>query len=155
MLTPLEPWIGAKIGLPPTTPLTKGALKSYQLQKLRETVSQARSRSPFYRRLLTDCTVPASLEEISRLPFTWPADLREDDTRFLCVSRDAIERVVTLHSSGTTAPAKRLHFTADDLELTVDFFHHGMAVMVRPADKVLILMPEIFPEVWGTFWSRG
>ncbi len=131
-LTPLEPWIKSKTGLPATAPLTRPFLAEYQLRKVRETIAHARRHSPFYRQQLKGCGDPASLEELARFPFTFPADLQADDLRFLCVSRGEIERVVTLPSSGTTAPAKRLHFTAEDLELTVDFFQHGMATLVEP-----------------------
>jgi phenylacetate-CoA ligase len=157
MLTPLEPWISAKIGLTPDVPLTLTAIRDYQLQQLRTTVEYARSHSPFYRRQLAEIRGQdiRSLDDIARLPFTTPAALREDDLRFLCVSRNKIERVVTLCSSGTTAPAKRLHFTAADLELTVDFFQHGMSTLVQPGQRVLILMPGELPGSVGDLLFRG
>jgi phenylacetate-coenzyme A ligase PaaK-like adenylate-forming protein len=157
MLTPLEPWIKAKIGLPAQEPLTRSALERYQLAKLRETVAYARQHSPFYRTLLqaTHGAELNSLAEIARLPFTAAAELREDELRFLCVSQGEIERVVTIQSSGTTATPKRLHFTAAELELTVDFFHHGMATMVRPGERVLILMPGELPGSVGDLLVKG
>lgn len=154
-LTPLEPWIKTKVGLPSAEPLTRPVLEVYQLRKLRETIGHARRSSPFYRRHLDDCSNPASLAELARLPFTFPADLQADDMRFLCVSRGEIERVVTLASSGTTAPAKRLHFTAEDLELTVDFFQHGMSTLVDPGERVLILMPGALPGSVGDLLVKG
>ncbi|HEY7745370.1 MAG TPA: AMP-binding protein [Desulfuromonadales bacterium] len=155
--TPLEPWIRTKIGLPATQPLTRAALESYQLRKLQETVEYARQHSPLYRSLLQwiGGEELTSLADIARLPFTTAADLREDELRFLCVSQGEIERVVTLHSSGTTAPPKRLHFTAEDLELTVDFFHHGMSTLVKPDERVLILMPGELPGSVGDLLVKG
>ncbi len=96
-----------------------------------------------------------TLDDISTLPFTTPADILENDLSFLCVSQREIERVVTLRSSGTTNEAKRLHFTARDLELTVDFFRHGMATMVAPGEKVLILMPGELPGSVGDLLLQG
>jgi phenylacetate-coenzyme A ligase PaaK-like adenylate-forming protein len=96
-----------------------------------------------------------SFDDLAELPFTVPVDLQEDERRFLCVSPREIERVVTLQTSGTTAAPKRLHFTADDLERTVDFFHHGMATMVQPGDKVLILMPGELPGSVGDLLVKG
>lgn len=141
--TPLEKWIKAKIGSSATGAGLRQELDLHQLMKLRETVDYARSRSPFYRKLLANvCGGDLhGLGDIARLPFTTGEDILEDDLRFLCVSRDEIARVVTLNTSGTTSPAKRLHFTDDDLELTTDLFHHGMTTMVRAGQKVLILMP--------------
>ncbi|HET6461776.1 MAG TPA: AMP-binding protein [Syntrophales bacterium] len=49
--------------------------------------------------------------------------------------------MVTLDSSGTTAQPKRLFFTRDDQELTIDFFHVGMSTFTDPGDRVLILLP--------------
>src|SRR5689334_12295569 len=94
-LTPLEPWIARKIGAGDR--LLRADLESYQLDRLRETLRLARSRSPFYRRQLAG--VPdelASLEDLARLPFTTPQDVRDNPLRFLCVSQDAIQRIVTL-----------------------------------------------------------
>ena len=157
MLTPLEPWIAAKIGLQPGTPLTRDALNDYQLKRLRATVDHAGRQSPFYRRQLAD--LPGAelrtLADIAKLPFTTPADILEDDLRFLCVSQGEIERVVTLRSSGTTTEAKRLHFTAQDLELTVEFFRHGMGTMIKPGERVLILMPGELPGSVGDLLAQG
>ncbi len=141
--TPLENWIKAKIGSSATGAGLREELNRYQLLKLKETVDYARSRTPFYRNLLADLSGSDlhRLGDIASLPFTTGDDILEDDLRFLSVSRDEISRVVTLNTSGTTSPAKRLHFTEDDLELTTDLFHHGMSTMVKPGEKVLILMP--------------
>jgi phenylacetate-coenzyme A ligase PaaK-like adenylate-forming protein len=154
-LTPLEPWIKGKIGLYGAEPLTRASLENYQLRMLRETIRHARHSSPFYRQLLEGCGAPDSLADLARFPFTFAADIQQDELRFLCVSRGEIERVVTLQSSGTTAAAKRLHFTSDDLELTVDFFHHGMSTLVEPGDRVLILMPGHLPGSVGDLLVRG
>ena len=153
--TPLEPWIRTRIGQAETDLLTRPALESYQIRKLRETIALAREASPFYRHQLAGSAAVHSLEDLARLPFTHPADLQEDERRFLCVSPREIERVVTLQTSGTTAVPKRLHFTSNDLERTVDFFHHGMATMVQPGDRVLILMPGELPGSVGDLLVKG
>jgi len=91
-----------------------------------------------------------------RLPFTTSDDLKEHPLRFLCVSQSIIERCVTLQSSGTTGPAKRLFFTKDDLEQTLDFFHHGMSTLVHPGDRVMILLPGSGrPDSVGDLLSRA
>jgi phenylacetate-CoA ligase len=154
-LTPLEPWIKGKIGLAATASLTRTILEEYQLRRLRETIKHARRSSPFYRQQLEGCGDPDSLADLACFPFTFPADIQQDELRFLCVSRGEIERVVTLQSSGTTAAAKRLHFTSDDLELIVDFFQHGMSTLVEPGDRVLILMPGELPGSVGDLLVRG
>ena len=63
--------------------------------------------------------------------------------------------MVTLRSSGTTGEPKRLFFTAEDLELTVDFFGVGMSTLVRAGAKVLILLPGDKPDSVGDLLARG
>ncbi|NTW28186.1 MAG: phenylacetate--CoA ligase family protein [Coriobacteriia bacterium] len=157
MLTPLEPWIAAKIGLPPTTPLATALLHDYQLSRLQATIDYVCDRSPFYRQHLAGVRGSDlhTLDDIAMLPFTTPEDILEDDLRFLCVSQGEIERIVTLRTSGTTNAAKRLHFTAQDLQLTVDFFRHGMSPLVNPHERVLILMPGDAPGSVGDLLAQG
>lgn len=142
-VTPLEPWISAKLGSFATGAALREELDRYRMARFRETVSYVRECSPFYRNYFRDvnCADLKNFNDIASLPFTTAEDIQENDLRFLCVSRDEISRVVTLNTSGTTAHAKRIHFTEDDLELTTDLFHHGMKALVRPGQKVLILMP--------------
>jgi phenylacetate-coenzyme A ligase PaaK-like adenylate-forming protein len=157
--TPLDEWIAGKIRGGPGSPLllSRGEADRYQLEKLRETVDYAREKSPFYRRLLTgrsggELKCP---NDLASFPFTTGDDIRESALRFLCVSQDEIARAVTLNTSGTTGVPKRLFFTADDLELTVDFFHHGMSTLVSPGQKVLILLPGDKKDSVGDLLKRG
>ncbi len=140
-ITPLEPWIASKLGRRAES-LTRAALEAYQFQKLRETLHLAREKSRFYReRLVAAPRTLNCLADLARVPFTTPQDIRENALQFVCVSQDEIQRVVTLDSSGTTGPAKRLYFTRDDQGLTIDFFHIGMSTLAAPGDRVLILLP--------------
>jgi phenylacetate-CoA ligase len=81
-------------------------------------------RSPFYRRKLGAAGVDAAaeaggLEEITRLPLTEKAELRETVTpddpigAHLCVSRDEIVRIYS--TSGTTGTPSFIPLTAGDL----------------------------------------
>jgi phenylacetate-coenzyme A ligase PaaK-like adenylate-forming protein len=136
----LDGWMAARMGLAP--PLTRAAIDAWRLARLNETIAYARAASPFYRARRDGPEGPvARLEDVARLPFTTAADLSADDPPLLALSQSAIARVVTLETSGTSGPPKRLHFTPDDLEATVDFFHHGMALLARPGDRVAIAFP--------------
>jgi phenylacetate-coenzyme A ligase PaaK-like adenylate-forming protein len=81
------------------------------------------------------------MEDVSRLPFTEPRMLAERSNDFLCVSPRDIRRIVTLSTSGTTGRPKRIAFTPEDQECTVDFFHHGMTTLVCPSERVVIFLP--------------
>ncbi len=141
-ITPLEPWTAHKIGCEPERP-TPGRIEAYQLSRLRETLRLCRANSPFYRdRLAWLPSEIDGLDDLGLLPFTTAGDLRAAPLAFVCVSQSAVQRVVTLHSSGTTAPPKRLFFSQADQALTVDFFRAGMSTFTRPGDRVLILLPD-------------
>ncbi|MBI5928027.1 MAG: AMP-binding protein [Chloroflexi bacterium] len=137
-VTPLEAWIGAKIQ---QSPFTHEALENYQLGKLNAVIQLARAKSPFYHRLLADIPYFNQLSDLAQLPFTMADDIRNQPLQLLCVSQDEIHRVVTLNSSGTTGQPKRLYFTPDDQQLTIDFFRVGMSTFTDPTDRVLILLP--------------
>ena len=136
----LDPWMAARMGL--AAPLTREAIDDWRLARLNETIVYARAASPFYcaRRDWTDGPL-AKIEDLARLPFTTAADLLANDPPLLALSQGAIARVVTLETSGTSGSPKRLYFTPDDLEATVDFFHHGMALFARPGDRAAIAFP--------------
>jgi phenylacetate-coenzyme A ligase PaaK-like adenylate-forming protein len=136
--------------------LTREALAAYQLDKLRETLDRVRTKSPFYRLKLA--RAPSRLEtldDLAAFPFTTADDLRAGPLQLLCVSQGEIQRVVTLETSGTSGSPKRLYFTLEDQELTVDFFQVGMSTLVDPGDRVLILLPCERPGSVGDLLKTG
>ncbi|WP_319521779.1 DVU_1553 family AMP-dependent CoA ligase [uncultured Desulfosarcina sp.] len=155
-ITPLENWVHNKIGLDHGLALTRPAIDRYQLQAFNRTLDHARQNSPFYREHLADLPQTVTgLERLAEIPFTKAEDIRRDSLALVCASQDRIARVVTLETSGTTGTPKRLFFTEEDQELTVDFFHHGMATLVGPGERVLILLPGQTPGSVGDLLVRG
>jgi phenylacetate-CoA ligase len=150
--TPLEPWVLRRAGA-----RDLAGLHRHQLAALRETVARARERSAFYAARLADLGPHeiSTLAHISRLPFTTAEDIRQEGMRLLCVRPGEVERIVTLPTSGTTGDPKRIHFTAADQELTIDFFRHGMSVLAERGDRVLILLPGERPGSVGDLLRRG
>ncbi len=71
------------------------------------------------------------------------------------MSQNEVERIVTLPTSGTTGPPKRIYFTLRDQELTRDFFHRGMSTLVETGDRVLILLPGSLPGSVGELLKEG
>lgn len=147
---PLEEWIAGRMGIGNGV-LTRETICRYQLQHLRQTLSWACQHSPFYRDRLSDIAAAGlqRLADITCLPFTAADQIRQEGLKMLCVSQGEISRVVTLESSGTTGPAKRLYFTPEDQEVTIQFFQHGMAAVAEPGDRVLILLPGERPGSVG------
>ncbi len=158
-ITPLEAWIRSRTGSGPG-PAGKSftrALESYQLNKMNETIMYARRHAPFYRRRLAALPDPplTSLADIARIPFTTPSELGSDPGGFLAVRQDDVARIVTLSTSGSTGEAKRVFFTQEDLERTMDFFHHGMSTLVAPGQRVMVLLPSERPDSVGDLLVRG
>lgn len=154
-LTPLQPWIAGKIGCVPDA-FNRHTLATYQLRQLRQTVARCRARSPFYRQQLAPFPeTPTSLQAWQTYPFTTAEDLRQNPLSFLCVSQSDIERVVTLDTTGTSGPPKRLCFSAADQELTRDFFQVGMSTFTAPGDRVLILLPCERPGSVGDLLAQS
>jgi phenylacetate-CoA ligase len=136
----LDPWMAARMGL--AALLTRPAIDAWRLARLNQTIAHVRAASPFYRARRDWPARPlAGIEDLARLPFTTAADLLANDPPLLALSQSAIARVVTIETSGTSGAPKRLQFTPDDLESTVDFFHHGMALFTRSGDRVAIAFP--------------
>lgn len=153
-ITPLDEWISHKIGQ--SGFVTQSALAAYQLEKVQATLDLARKASPFYReKFKAYPTKLESLESLSNLPFTTAEDIRDAGQKMVCVSQDAINRVVTLDTSGTTGTPKRLFFTETDQELTIDFFRVGMSTFTQPGDRVLILLPGERPGSVGDLLAIG
>ncbi|MGA2402987.1 MAG: DVU_1553 family AMP-dependent CoA ligase [Syntrophobacteraceae bacterium] len=155
-ITPLEGWISQHIGANGAR-LSRERIEACQLGRLRETIDWAKARSPFYRERLASVSGRdlSSLEDLARFPFTTDEDIRRQPLRFLCVSQSEVSRVVTLQTSGTTGDPKRIFFTADDQERTIDFFHHGMATLTGPGERILILLPGALPGSVGDLLVKG
>ncbi|MBU2699675.1 phenylacetate-coenzyme A ligase PaaK-like adenylate-forming protein [Sporomusaceae bacterium BoRhaA] len=140
--TPLDNWINHKIGSASAF-LTRQALAEYQLRKLQETIDWAYQHSPFYHAHLPEGVKKKlnCLADLSQLPFTTTSHLEKQGLQMLCVSQGEIQRVVTLVTSGTTGQPKRLYFTREDQELTIDFFCQAMSILTKAGDYVAILLP--------------
>lgn len=138
--TPLENWILRKTGIGERS---RERLEDFQLRRVRETIAHAKSSSRFYGSRLknVDPAEIRSLDDLTKIPFTFPQDIRDDPFRFLCVSQNEIKRIVTLRSTGTSGNEKRIFFTEDDLTHTIDFFIYGMSCLTDETDRVMVLLP--------------
>ena len=154
--TTLEPLVAGQLGQH-AIPLSRATIEAWQLQRLKEQLHYCREHSSFYREHLRPVAPGAikSLEHLSILPFITEDDLRVHGAGMLCMSQDDIARIITMQSSGTTGPPKRLFFTQDDLEQTLDFFHLGMQHMVDSGQSVVILLPGSTPDSTGHLLTRA
>lgn len=148
-LSPVDRLVAAGLGAPDAPPRPE-ALSRWHLGALGRAVAHA-ATAPFYRDRLAGLPpdFPRSLADFATLPLTDQADLTGAHVRFLAVSQDDVARMVTLSTSGTTGPPKRVAFTGADIEDIRRFFHIGIETLVEPGDTVLILMPGLRPDSIG------
>ncbi|SKC46688.1 DVU_1553 family AMP-dependent CoA ligase [Maledivibacter halophilus] len=139
-ITPLDRWIKEKIGYKGKKDF-KSELDNYILNKLHQNIKYVKENSIFYKNHLKNTNKISSFKDFEKIPFTTDLDIRKNPGHFLCVSPSHISRIVTLRTSGTTGENKRIFFTKEDQELTIDFFKIGMSTLVEEKDKVLILLP--------------
>ncbi len=153
---PLDAWAAQRIGVAPQM-LTPEAIAEYQLHAIQKTVARARCKSSYYAARLNAFPDewPRSLDEFAHAPLTPSADIVERGHEFLCVPQSEISRVVTLESSGTSGSRKRVFFTAEDQELALDFFAHGVAAMAAKGDRMLIALPGEREGSVGFQLARG
>lgn len=126
------------MGLPELYP---PAVERWQMAELRRTLSFARQHSRFHAERLAQVDLDAlrGHTDMARLPRMEAADLASPGLP--AASQDDVARVVTLPTSGTSGPAKRLYFSEADLARTLDFFAVGMATLCGAGDVILVLLP--------------
>ncbi len=113
-------------------------LQKLQLEKLKETVSWATEKIPFYKNKFKEMGIKAddikNLEDASKLPFTVKNDLRDNYPFGLCAV--PLNEVVRVHaSSGTTGKPITGPYTAEDLENWIECMARNLwAAGVRPDD---------------------
>lgn len=102
---------------------------------------------------------------LPQLPFTLPGDLARAPEAFLAVGHSEVSGIISLPTSGTTGPGKRVFCTEGDLAETAAFFRQGMRYLVDPdraggrdgdrTDHVALLMSGDRPGSVGDLLARG
>ena len=147
--TNLENWIETIEFLPK---LTREGLEELQLRRLNETLARLKARGGFYK------DYPEKLESLSdlkKLPFTTARMLSDYPGKFLLTSQSEVTRVISGATSGTTGPAKRVFYTAQDTEHTVGFFAAGISEMLSAGEKCLIAFPFTGPFGLGDLIAQA
>ena len=154
-LTPVQHEIEQKIGISKAS-LSEQILQEWQLARLNQVLQYVKRYSPFYQDLFSSYPEHLNnLTEYENYPFTTADDVAKEGNRMICVSQSEIARIVTLDTSGTTGKPKRIFFTREDQELTIDFFGVGMSTLIKPGSKVLILLPGKIPGSVGDLLQTG
>ncbi len=132
--------------------LTREGLEELQLSRLNETLARLKDRGGFYRDYPEKLD---SLSDLQKLPFTTPQMLSEAPGRFLLTSQSEVNRVISGATSGTTGPAKRVFYTAQDTEHTVGFFAAGISEMLSAGERCFIAFPFTGPFGLGDLIAQA
>lgn len=120
--------------------MNESEMRSFQLDKLKETVKWVYDRIPFYKKSFDEAGVKPSdlqtLADISKFPFSIKTDLRDNYPFGLCAV--PMTDVVRIHaSSGTTGKPITGPYTAADMDQWTECMARGLwAQEVRP-DSIL------------------
>jgi phenylacetate-CoA ligase len=119
-------------------------LDEYQLNNIKKIIKYAKDNSSFYKKQLQNTSENIlSLKDFNEIPFTYSKDILDNPYSFLCMPEKFVKRIVTLNTSGTTGNNKRIFFTENDLNMTVDFFAAGFKAMTGKEDRVMVMMPGL------------
>lgn len=135
----LDAWLAAQCGAGTPEELP-ARLAARQRELLNAQLRHAVRHSRLYAARLAGRESVSSLAELADLPFTTAEDLRRWED-VLCVSRSAVERMVSVQTSGSTGQPKRLAFSLRDLGRTRDFFGVGMRFLADPGQTLCVLLP--------------
>lgn len=104
--------------IPEIEKASKEEIKTFQEEKLKETLQYLAENSPFYQNLFRENNIAVSeiksLEDLKKIPFTTKDDLQKYNDDFLCVPKTEIIDYVT--TSGTLGDPVIFALTDNDLE---------------------------------------
>ncbi|GEM_PF-45427 len=153
--TPVDALSARRLGI--AGPLSREKIEQAQMAALRQTLQHATANSLLYRQRLAGIDIRGiqTLADLGRLPLLTSVELAADGLRLLAVSQSRVARIITMQTSGSTGPAKRLCFTAADLAATLEFFFEGMSSLIGTEDRVLVLLPFAQPDSVGDLLLRA
>lgn len=134
-ISPIDSWVRAKLG--------GLSFDEYRLDSIKRTMDYAIENSSFYRKHFSKIEIRKirSMDDIKKIPTMSQKDIEASPSSLVCLPQSEISRITTLNTSGTTGAPKRIYFSEEDLELTVEFFMHGMMTFTEKDDRVIILLP--------------
>jgi phenylacetate-CoA ligase len=155
---PLETWMAMKasmtskserglkdiIGKKEHDEITRKDFDEYQLFRFREQLRYVKTESPFYRDRFgnVDAESIRTLDDLDRVPFTYPGELADGEMSFMAVSRTKMAREFT--TTGTTGKRKIIGYTTNDLVSKIDIIASALKGAGMSGDDVLHIM---FPAV--------
>jgi phenylacetate-CoA ligase len=122
--------------------LSRGEIKRFQEDKMREALQYLSLHSPFYQRMFREYGIDVrqirALEDLQQIPFTGKQDLQRHNDDFLCVPREKVIDYIT--TSGTLGDP--ITFAMSDKDLDRLAYNEKLSFLcagVRPTDIVQLM----------------
>ncbi len=145
----LDDWIRQKEGW---AELSREKIEAMQLKKINLLLAKTKQKGKFYQCLPEKIS---SLEEMKKIPLLTEQQLITNHRGMLLLSQSEVSKIITMYSSATTGLAKRLFFSASDIEKTVDFFACGLQEIASKGDRCLVWMPANMENSVGSLIARA
>lgn len=118
--------------------------REYRNHRFKKTINYAYNNSIFYKKLFDDNNIIPddikSINDIDKIPFTYPEDITGNSYDFLCLSQRLVEKPVTFYSGGTTGLQKRIYFSMNDINNIMKFLSIGMNTVVGMDGTVQVIL---------------
>ncbi|MCL1904729.1 MAG: AMP-binding protein [Methanomassiliicoccaceae archaeon] len=163
---PLETWMAIKasvtaknerelkeiIGKKEHEDITRKDFDEYQLFMFRKQLRNVMENTPFYRDKFNDMGIDPdrirTMDDLDKIPFTYPSELADEPMLFMAVSRTKTAREFS--TTGTTGKRKLIGYTTNDLISKIDIIASALKSIGMSGDDVLHIM---FPAV--SAWDPG
>lgn len=134
--------------------LSRPELDQVQLQRLNETLAWARKQSRYHKSRLPAAPLK-DLKEVWELPLMDESAFAGGMAPLLCMEQDAVHRIVSTPTSGTTGVPKRIAFSAQEHRDITRFLASGMRMLVEAGGTIAVLFPCERPGGLGQLICEG
>ncbi len=145
----LDNWIQQKEEI---AELNRASIEEMQLKKINALFARVKEKSAYYSYLPGGMDSLADMQAVALLS---ERQLTANHRQMLLLSQSRVEKVITMYSSATTGQAKRLFFSEEDIEKTVDFFACGLREIATEGDRCLVWMPANAEHSVGALIARA
>jgi phenylacetate-coenzyme A ligase PaaK-like adenylate-forming protein len=116
-------------------------------------------KSDFYKELFHKTGITPdgikSMDDLVKIPFTEPDDLRNIPYRFVCVPLGKFAGEYLFDTSGTSGLPKRVACTRQDIDRMVDFMSAGMRTVSPGGRVIMLILPAGRPNSQADLLSKG
>lgn len=154
-----DPDFLSSLNLRSVSSVEEDLFQEYRNYRLRQAIRYAYGNSAFYKRTFDEKGLSpgdvTSVDDLWKVPFTYPQDVSNNSYAFLCTSQGALEKNVTFYSSGTTGIKKKVFFSPGDVGAILRFLSVGMRSVATENARIYIMLPNTQGRGIGALLSQS